>query len=93
MVKRTYWNRIANAVQLNGEPLPGLSLVEVVGDCRVLIERHKGVVQYDREQICIKTTYGCVVVAGCNLTLTEMTRAQLVIMGKIDTVLLKRRDD
>lgn len=92
MKNRNYWNRIAGAVQLPGEPLPGLSLIEIAGDCRVLIERHQGVLRYDRQQICIKSKFGCIVVCGCNLTLMEMTQAQLVITGKIESVMLKRRD-
>ena len=92
MKKGTYWNRLANAVQLNGEPLPGLSLVEIAGDCRVLIERHRGVLKYDRQQVCIKTSYGCIQVCGSSLTLIQMTNAQLVITGKIETVSLKRRN-
>lgn len=91
MKKRTYWNQLADAVQLHGEPLPGLSLVEIAGDCRVLIERHRGVLKYDRQQICIKTTYGCVMVCGSDLILMQMTRSQLVITGKIEKVSLKRR--
>lgn len=92
MKKRMYWNRIADAVQLHGEPLPGVSLVEIAGDCRVLIERHQGVIKYDRQQICVKTRFGCILVEGCNLTVTEMTYTQLVITGRIESVVLKRRD-
>ena len=92
MKKRTYWNRLADAVQLHGEPLPGLSLVEIAGDCRVLIERHRGVLKYDRRQICVKTTCGCVSVCGNNLTLMQMTHAQLVITGRIEGVSFDRRD-
>jgi len=90
--KKSYWNRIADAAQLHSEPLPGLSFVEIASDCRVLIERHQGVMKYDRQQICVKTTYGCILVGGCNLVLTEMTHAQLVITGRIESVLLKRRN-
>ena len=92
MKKRIRWNQVADAMQLHGEPLPGVSLVEIAGDCRVLIEYHKGVIKYDRQQICIKTTYGHVVVCGCNLTLMEMTRTQLIITGRIRAIEFKRRD-
>lgn len=90
MKKRMYWNRITDAVQLHGEPLPGVSLVEIAGDSRVLIERHLGVTKYEREQICVKTRFGCIFVEGCNLTVTEMTHTQLVITGRIASVTLKR---
>ena len=90
MGKKQYWNRLSAAIQLQSEPLPGLPLVEIAGDCRVLIERHQGVMKYDRQQICVKTTCGRIQVSGCDLTLSQMTSSQLVISGRIDAVALKR---
>ena len=90
MKGRHYWNRITDAVQLQAEPLPGLPLVEIAGDCRVLIEYHCGVMKYDRQLICIKISFGRIEVSGCDLQLSHMTREQLVITGKINSVCLAR---
>ena len=83
--------KIADGVDLSGEPMPGVPVVEVAGECRVLIERHGGVTEYSRERICVKVSYGHVCVCGCGLELTRMTREQLVISGRIDAVQLLRR--
>lgn len=93
MVQKKHWvQRLADGVDLSGEPLPGVPVVELAGECRVLIERHGGVTEYSRERICVKVRYGQVAVCGCNLELTRMTREQLVISGRIDGVQLLRRD-
>lgn len=71
-------------------PTVSLPLVEILGDQRLLIERHKGVLGYDREKICIKLSFGMVLVCGCNLEITHMSKIQLVITGKIHSVVFKR---
>lgn len=83
--------RLAEGMDLPGEPLPGQPLVELAGDRRLLIEHHRGVTQYSQEEICVKVSYGHVQVRGCGLELSRMTREQLVISGRIDCVTLLRR--
>ena len=93
MVNHKAWmQRLADGMDLTGEPMPGVPVVELAGEGRVLIERHGGVTQYSREKICVKVRYGQVLVCGCNLELTQMTREQLVISGRIDGIQLLRRD-
>lgn len=83
--------RLAEGAELGGEPIPLQPLVELAGDSRVLIEHHQGVVQYSREKICVKVRYGNVVVCGCGLELRHMSRAQLSVSGRIDSITLIRR--
>lgn len=85
------WERLADGAELSGEPLPGQSIVELAGDRRVLIEHHFGVIQYSPERIGVKVKYGTVTICGCAMELTRMTREQLVISGRIDSVSLLRR--
>ena len=79
-------NRITTAADLQDEPLPGLPLIEVVGDCRVLIERHMGVTEYTKERIVIKVKSGQICVCGSGMELIRMTKSQLVIKGTIFSV-------
>ena len=93
MKSRGQWiQRSADRADLQGEILPGQSIVEIAGDCRVLIERHGGVREYSREQIRVCLSFGSVCVRGQNLELTCMTHQQLVITGIIDGVFLQRED-
>ena len=69
----------------------GMSLIEIAGDKRVLIEHHRGVTQYTREQICVKVKYGHVRIDGCGLELSRMSKEQLIISGRIDSIVLLRR--
>ena len=88
MGKRDLWDRL----DLPGESLPGQVVVEITSENRVLIEHHCGVREYSRERIGVKVKYGMLQVCGSCLELRCMTREQLVISGKIDCIVLKRRN-
>ena len=83
--------RLADEADLTAEPMPGQPIVEIAGDSRVLIENHFGVRGYSRERIVVNVKYGCIHVCGCGLELMRMTREQLVIRGRIDSVTVQRR--
>ena len=92
MERAKHWvQKLADGADLSGEAIPGVPVVELAGERRVLIERHEGVTEYSREQICVKVKYGQVCVCGGCLELTRMTKEQLVISGRIECVKLLRR--
>lgn len=84
--------RLADSADLQAEPVPGKTGVELLGDCRVLIERHRGVTSYDREKIGILASYGHIEIQGANLEVIQMTRRQLIVTGRIEKVLLFQGD-
>lgn len=90
-MERKWVQRLADTADLAGEPLPGVPVVELAGENRVLIEGHRGVSQYSREQITVKVRYGCVCIVGCGLELSRMSKEQLIVTGRIDAVKLIRR--
>ena len=91
MDKVNWMQKFTDGMDLPGELPPGVPVIEIAKDCRVLIERHRGMTEYSRERICVKVRYGCVCVCGCGLELTRMSREQLIVSGKIDGVVIQRR--
>lgn len=87
-----FWQQLADAADLPGEDLPGQSIVELTGDCRVLIEHHRGVSQYSREKIGVKVKCGIICISGNGLELTQMKKEHLVIRGRIESVTVHRRE-
>ena len=88
--KNRFVENIVDAADLQDEPIPGIPLVEIAGDGRVLIENHKGVVEYGTNTIRVKVKYGHICICGSGLELRRMTRGQLIICGRIDAVQLIR---
>ena len=82
--------RITNAADLPDMPIPGLPLIELAGDRRVLMENHCGVIEYGKERICVKVKFGQVCICGEDLNLAKMTKSQLIVSGKIQGVELYR---
>ncbi len=76
---------------LPGESIPGQSVLELLGDDRVLIENHKGISEYGKQCITVGVHYGSVRIEGSGLALRRMEPGQLVIMGKIESIHLNRR--
>ena len=84
------WNKLVLAADLRDEPIPGLPLVEIVDNRRVLIENHKGVLEYGDSAVRIRMKYGSLCIQGSNLELARMTKQQLVVVGCIEKVQLER---
>ena len=88
--KKLLMEHIINATDLQGATIPGLPLIELAGDRRVLMENHNGVTEYGKERICVKVKFGQVCICGKELCLAKMTKSQLIICGRIDSVELYR---
>lgn len=90
--KVNWMEKLTRQMEKSEEPLPGVPLVEISGQGRVLIENHRGVCGYGGDLICVRVNYGLIAVRGCDLELARMTRQQLVITGKIHSVSLSGRE-
>lgn len=88
---RNWADRIGVAADLQDECIPGLPLIEIAGNVRVLMEHHCGVTEYGKRRIVVQTKDNLVAVEGDNLELTKMTSDQLIISGTIYSVALLGR--
>ena len=91
MDKVNWMQKLTDRIDLPGELPPGVPVIEIARDCRVLIERHRGMTEYSRECIRVRVCYGIVCICGDGLKLTHMSRDKLVISGQIDAVQIERR--
>lgn len=88
--RKSFIQRLAFAADLPDEPFPKTPLVEIMGDQRVLIENHCGVIEYGQRTIRVKVKKGQICIAGTGLILARMTAGQLIISGRIESVHLLR---
>ena len=84
-------DQVAKSVEVWEEPVGFAPLVELSGDRRVLIEKHKGIQQYSPFKICVCVSFGNVAVCGSELKLHHMSKDQLIIHGNIENIVLTRR--
>lgn len=88
-VDRDFLPEKFHILQPNGQILLKNPLIEILGDHRVLVENHRGLVGYTDDQIIIRVNNGYVFVKGISLKLRLMSKEKLVICGKIHAVLLQ----
>lgn len=60
--------------------------VTVLGFEQMLIENHKGILEYQDYFIRLNTYIGIININGFNLKLEEMTTDDIVVRGKIDSI-------
>ena len=87
-----WMQRLTETMDLPAEPLPGLPVVELLGENRVLIENHQGVIGYGKEKICVRVKFGHVEIEGACLEILRMRCNQLVISGCIQGIRVARKE-
>lgn len=83
--------RFTAVADLASRSMPGLPVLELTGENRVLIENHQGVTGYSDVMICVKVQYGCLEINGCQLSLAYMSDEKLIITGIIHEIKLLHR--
>lgn len=90
-MKRDYdmWSPLKK-MMMSAQTIPGIPLMELLGDKRVLVENYNGVLTYERGKICVSVQYGTLQILGTDLEICYMSKHQLVICGEICGVIIER---
>ena len=83
---------ITEGTGLYAEPLPGVPLIEISGEDRVLIENHQSIIGYSSDRIIVGMQYGTVDLSGRGLIVECVQAERLIIYGKIDSICLTREN-
>ena len=81
--KQKFLQGLTESLNLPAETLAGITVAEVWGDGRVLVENHSGIISYGQQEILIGASYGMLKVSGEGLKVTMMTGEQLILSGTI----------
>lgn len=81
--KKSVVNRLIHLMELEPDIMPGLPIIELFENQRLIIENHLLVADYTTEQICVSLSYGDLHIAGKNLQIARLTKDKLVITGSI----------
>ena len=83
MANGSIYDRLSRLSAIGDGTVPGVPLIEMISDKRVLIENHRGICRYTREQICVHAKCGVICINGQMLYLEKMSKEQLIVTGKI----------
>ena len=77
---------VADRFELPVDVLAGIPKIEMIGFHEIRIETHKGLLEYEKEQIGIETIIGKIVISGKDLTIVLMNRYRIAVKGSISSV-------
>ncbi|MEA4994662.1 hypothetical protein SDC9_86115 [bioreactor metagenome] len=77
---------LAELFDLPGDVVAGLCHLEMIGDRRLFVEHHSGILAYSDQCIDVNTPCGILRVSGRNLTLEALTGEELRIGGAVERV-------
>lgn len=78
--------KITKSLQLPQEILLEKLNIEILGNEKMNIINHKGIIYYSSENIRINSTSGLLSIKGKNLLLSTLISEELIIEGEIDSI-------
>jgi len=63
-----------------------LPKVTIVGNLQVLLENHRGIIEYSPERLRISVNLGEIIISGEGLVLRNILPEQIVVEGKVISI-------
>lgn len=82
-------HRAAEIFDIPDDTLPGISNIEICGNSEVLIENHKGILEYDDNHLAVNVGRHLLSIEGQNLKISAMNNLGLRLFGEIISVVFK----
>ena len=96
-MKKNKTNRLSNKLNNILEVPPELSednpKITIIGFDEILIENYKGILEYEEFYIKVNTNIGNININGFNLTLEQVTKDDISVKGKIESIDIERTID
>lgn len=81
MSKRRRMQRLAGLLELPQDIVLDLPRVTILGNVQMLIENHRGIIEYNPEVVRIRLKQGEIEINGSDLTLGNLQPEQILIEG------------
>ena len=79
-------NRLAGIFDIPQDIVLDLPRITMLGNRQVLVENHKGIIEYEAAKIRIKLSQGELIISGADLILGNLQAEQILIEGVIATI-------
>lgn len=88
MKKKSYKIKetLSNALELPKELILDVAKVTMVGNNSVTVENHKGILEYNEDQIRINTCGGVLIIIGSKLDIKSVLQEEITITGEINSI-------
>jgi len=86
MRKNTKWQRLAGMLEIPQDIVLDLPRITMLGNQQLLVENHKGIIEYTPSLVRIKLNQGELLVAGQNLMLGNLQIEQILVEGTVGEI-------
>ena len=87
--RRSPAEQMARLFSLPADAVAGMPRIELIGDGQLRVERHRGILAYDTNEVHIGAGPVTIRVLGAGLELRTMNRQELIITGRVFSVELE----
>lgn len=77
---------ISDALEIPKDILLDLPKITFIGNLQVNIENHKGIIEYENDNIRVKMKNGIIKVTGMDLAIKTIISEEIIISGKIASI-------
>ena len=89
--RRTGWQqRLADLLDLPRDVVLDLPRISVIGDLQLLVQNHRGVLEYAADRVVIAMRHGRLVVRGEDLTIGTVNPEEITITGQLAAIEFQR---
>lgn len=86
---RKFLANTAGRLELPADVLAGIPKMELTGFREFSVEPHKGLLEYEKDEITIETGIGRICLSGNDLTIKLMNSSRITIFGWLNSVILQ----
>jgi sporulation protein YqfC len=88
MKKKTYKIKetLSNALELPKDIILDVAKVTLIGSNNIAVENHKGILEYNEDQIRVNTSSGILTIHGSKLNIKSILQEEITITGEISSV-------
>lgn len=83
-------NQFADFLEIPQDALLDLPRITIIGDLRLFLENHRGIIEYTSEKIRVSVSGGQLEITGQNLALKNIKPDEIAVEGRIDTLAFNR---
>lgn len=84
--KKGQLQKLAGILEIPQDIVMDLPRITMLGNKQILIENHKGIIEYTTSIVRVKINKGQLLIKGCNLTLGNLQMEQILVEGTVEEV-------
>lgn len=84
--KNSQWQRLAGILEIPQDIVLDLPRITMLGNKQLLIENHKGIIEYTSSLVRIKLNQGELIIVGTDLMLGNLQMEQILVEGTVGEI-------